>query len=71
MSDKRGFDAIRNGVVLAVRNFLEERLDDEYSESTKAISLLKQLDATATDQELKECHRNICPDLSLRDFVME
>ena len=71
MSDKRGFDAIRNGVVLAVRNFLEERLDDEYSESTKAISLLKQLDATATDQDLKECHRNICPDLSLRDFVME
>ena len=70
VSDKRCFDAIWNEVVLAVTNFLEERLDDEYSESTKAISLLRQLNATATDQELKECHRIICPDLSLRDFVM-
>ena len=71
VSDKRGFDAIRNEVVLAETNFLEERLDDEYSGSTKAISLLKKLDATATDRELKECQRIICGDLSLRDLVME
>ena len=71
VSDKRGIDAIRNEAVLAVTNFLEERLDDGYFESTKAISLLKQLDPRATGHDLKECHRIICPDLSLRDLVME
>ena len=71
VSDKRGFDTIGNEVVLAVTNFLEERLDDEYSESTKALSLLRQLDAKALDQEIKECHRIICPDLSLGYFVMK
>ena len=71
VSDRGGFDAIRYEVILSSINFLEERLDDEFSENTKSIRVLKELDATAMDQELRKCHQVICPDLSLRDFVME
>ena len=45
-------------------------LGDDFSESTTAIRLLRELGATAMDEQLKEFHRIICPDLSLRDFVI-
>ena len=32
---------------------------------------LMELNATATDQQLKECHRLTCPNLNLRDFIVE
>ena len=51
--------------------YFGERLIDEYSKSTKAIRLLKELDTTAMDQQLNECHQVICPDLILKDFVIE
>eukprot|EP00112_Aurelia_sp_Birch-Aquarium-sp1_P018346 Seg4366.1 transcript_id=Seg4366.1/GoldUCD/mRNA.D3Y31 product="hypothetical protein" protein_id=Seg4366.1/GoldUCD/D3Y31 len=71
VSDKRNIDAVRSEVIQSIINFLNDRLDEDSLESTAALSPLKKLDPSATNDELKACYNAICPDLSLLDFVSE
>ena len=71
VSDKRNVDAVRSEVIQSIINFLNDRLDEDSLESTAALSPLKKLDPSATNDQLKACYNAICPDLSLLDFVSE
>ena len=67
VSDKRNIDAVRSEVIQSIINFLNDRLDEDSLESTAALSPLKKLDPSATNDQLKACYNAICPDLSLLD----
>ena len=71
VSDRRSFDAIRNEVIQSLFYFLDNRLDDDSLASTAALSPLKQLSSSPTNEQLRACHKVICPDLPLVDFVSE
>eukprot|EP00794_Sanderia_malayensis_P005008 gene5008-5666_t len=45
--------------------------DDFSLASTAALSPLKQLSSSPTNEQLRACHKVICPDLPLVDFVSE
>eukprot|EP00795_Rhopilema_esculentum_P013325 gene13325-4171_t len=71
VSDRRSFDAIRNEVIQSLINFLDYRLDNDSLASTAAFSPLKQLSSSTTNEQLRACHKVICPDLPLVDFASE
>jgi len=66
VSDSRSFKAIRHDAIQHILTYLDERLD------TSALSELKPLrefSEFVTPDKLKKCHRLICPDYQLIDFV--
>lgn len=66
VSDTRSFSAVRNDTLEHIKTFLADRLD---AEEWRAFKPLERLSNTVTDIELNECHKMICPDFSLVDFV--
>lgn len=67
MSDSRSFIAIRHDAIIHIFTYFNERLD------TSALSDLKPLrqfsEDIVTPDEIKSCHRLICSDYQLIDFV--
>lgn len=66
VSDTRSFSAVRNYTLEHIKTFLADRLD---AEESMAFKPLERLSNTVTDSELNECHKMICPDINLVDFV--
>ena len=71
VSDRRSFDAIRNDVIPPLIYFLDNRLDDDSLASAAALSPPRQLSSSPTNEQLRACHKAICPDVPLVDFVSE
>lgn len=66
VSTIRSFTAVRREIVLTLANFMEARMPDSHFEE---LEVLRQLNVNASDDELKRCHRVICPDHKLTDFI--
>lgn len=69
-SDKREFTAVRNDTINAVINFLQNRMERDVS-FCSSISPINKLLEKITDDDLRNCHASICPDLELREFCAE
>jgi hypothetical protein len=66
VTDKRSFMAIRNEILETIENFVQQRLDTgEFS----ALSPLEKFDSNVTDDQLKQRHAKICPEMALIDFA--
>ena len=65
VSDSRTIEAVRNEILLSLKNFLSERLQtDEW----KDLAPLAQLRVDVSDDELRACHKVIIPDCDLFEF---
>lgn len=66
VSDRRGYAPVRSEIIMCLLNFVQDRLDMPQFECLK---LLENLRADVTDNELRECHKVICPDQELLIFA--
>ena len=65
VTDSRTIEAVRNEILLSLKNFLSERLlTDEW----KDLAPLAQLRVNVSDDELRACHKVIIPDCDLFEF---
>ena len=66
VSDRRLNDAIKKEVVCSLINFLNDRLD---ATEFEGLTPLQRLCLDVSDEDLRECHRVICPDQELLLFA--
>ena len=67
-TDRREFSAIRNESILALKEFLDIRLQVDKKVSKSFTPLTK---FTANENEIRDIHRSIAPELSLADLAVE
>ena len=66
VSEFRSFDSVRSESCLVLKNFFTNRLDMPF---TKDVKILQTLNNSVTDDEIKLCHKVICPDFDLLNFA--
>lgn len=66
VSENRCFTAIRNDSIEHILTYLNNRLDISDWSTLKPLTKMSDL---VTNEELKDCHKTICPDYELNDFV--
>ena len=66
VTDRRKFSAIRNESVIAINTFVDKRLEVDRNPSKSFTPFVKIM---ATEDEIKEVHRPIAPDLDLANSV--
>lgn len=67
VSDYRNFELIRNEAIESILYFMDKRLD---SSEWNDVKPLKSIKIDITDAELEKCHKRVCPDYPLMDFIM-
>ena len=68
VTDRRKFSAIRNEAVIAINTFVDKRLPVDRNASKSFTPFVK---ITATEDEIKEVHRSIAPDLDLANVAIQ
>jgi len=66
ISENRCFTAIRHDTIEHILTYFNDRLDTSNWFMLKPLAKLSDL---VTDSELKNCHKIICPDYELNEFV--
>eukprot|EP00795_Rhopilema_esculentum_P008999 gene8999-16642_t len=68
VTDRRKFNAIRNESVIAINTFVDKRLQVDRNASKSFTPFVKIM---ATEDEIKEVHRSIAPDLDLANVAIQ
>ena len=68
VTDRREFSAIRNESILALKEFMDIRLQFDKNVSKSFTPFTK---FTANENQIRDIHRSIAPDLSLADLAVE
>jgi hypothetical protein len=66
VSESRCFEAVRFEVVASLAEYFTRRIPDS---EFKELEPLRHILPTTTDNQLRECHKTIIPDMPLGDFV--
>ena len=67
VSEIRCFDAVQNEVINTLTEFFKTRIPET---EFKELEPLRHILPSTTDDQLRECHKLIVPDVPLSDFVM-
>ena len=68
VTDRREFSAIRNESILAIKEFIDQRLEIDQSTSKYFTPFTK---FTATNEEIRDVHKSIAPDLDLANLAIQ
>ena len=68
VTDRRQFSAIRNQSILAIKEFMDKRLQVD-RKTSKAFTPFTKF--TATEDEIRDVHQSIAPDLSLANLAIQ
>jgi len=68
VSDIRDFSAVRQEILASLLNFLDDRFS---ADASVKLEPLAQIDQNVSDDQLKDCHESLVPDMDLCQFCLE